>query len=423
MKIRPSIRIYFLAAMLFTGTATIGVLTVTAVNYFFSGMDMAMTEFLRLQATGLPLGENNAPLQLDDVTIAEKWEDLPRQIQENLNPDELMSNELLKKIDGVPVISKPKAGYFAMKVEADGKVRYISLLLLHMDSDEYFKDELPPFFYIIITGFAAIVFFAVVLMAVQRKISSPVERLRDWAKSLDKEQLTQPVPNFHYSELNSLAELIKSSLSSVQESLEREQRFLGYASHELRTPIAVTRTNAELLRKMITEEIAPEKQLAVLDRIERAGFTMTYLTETLLWLNRQEGKSLPSHSFVVGELVQQIESDLHYLLQSKEVEVHVSVDESELVLPEGLCRIVMANLIRNAFQHTQQGKVEIEQLGNRFSIVNHSYNSPHEQDDLGFGLGLELTQRLITQYGWQYQTIKSNDGWRVDVVLEISTDL
>ncbi|WP_244225164.1 histidine kinase dimerization/phospho-acceptor domain-containing protein [Vibrio aquaticus] len=62
--------------------------------------------------------------------------------------------------------------------------------------------------------------------------------------------------------------------------------FLGYASHELRTPIAVTRNNSELLCKMISKGIPSEKQLVVLDRIERAGFTMTDLTETLLWLNQ-----------------------------------------------------------------------------------------------------------------------------------------
>ncbi|MGR5142307.1 sensor histidine kinase [Photobacterium sp. DNB23_23_1] len=418
MRIRPSIRIYFLVAMLLTGTVTIGVLTVTAVRYFFSGMDSAMTEFFRSQVSELPLGEKNTPLQMDELTIASKWEDLPQQIQDNWHADDLDPGQLHKKIGGTAIFSPPEFGYFVMKVVREEQVRFISLVLDDFETHKRLNEEVPPFFYIILTGLAAIVFFALVLLVVQRKISSPVERLRDWAKLLDKEQLTQPVPNFHYSELNSLAGLIKSSLSSVQESLEREQRFLGYASHELRTPIAVTRTNSELLRKMITKQIAPDKQLEVLDRIDRAVFTMTDLTETLLWLNRHEGKVLPSRSLKVGELITQIESELHYLLQGKLVDVHISVDETEMVLPEGLYRIVMTNLIRNAFQHTHHGEVVIEQNGNQISIVNHNFNAPKVQDDLGFGLGLELTQRLISQYGWQYHTIQSNDGWRVEVVFD-----
>lgn len=92
-----------------------------------------------------------------------------------------------------------------MKVVRNEEVRFISLVLDDLDDNKRLNEEVPPFFYIILTGFAAIIFFAVVLIVVQRKISSPVEKLRDWAKSLDKDQLTQPVPNFHYSELNSLA--------------------------------------------------------------------------------------------------------------------------------------------------------------------------------------------------------------------------
>lgn len=415
MKIRPSIRLYFLVAMLFVGSATIGVLTITGIHYFFAGLDTAMTEFMRAQATELPLGENDAPVQFDDVTLAAKWEDLPIEIQQNLNPEELIPNELLKRIDGVPIISEPEAGYFAMKVIVDGETRYISLLLKQMDMNDKFENEPPPFIYIIFIGLGAIVFFFIALILVQRKIASPVEELKDWAKALDKELLTQPVPNFHYSELNALGELIKSSLSSVQESLEREQRFLGYASHELRTPIAVTRTNSELLRKMITKQLPAEKQLEVLDRIERAGFTMTDLTETLLWLNRQEGKSLPSYPVSLGKSIQQIVGELGYLLQGKSVEVTTTVDQTTLELPEGLCRIVISNLIRNAFQHTENGIVEITQAGDTLSIVNRNTEPKIGRDDLGFGLGLELTQRLIAQYGWTYQTQQSSEGWRVDV--------
>ncbi|MGR5413099.1 sensor histidine kinase [Vibrio astriarenae] len=421
MKIRPSIRLYFLLAMLFTGIGSITVMTVSAVNYFFSGMDIAMTGLLRSQAMEIPLGENDTPRKINELTIAAKWEDLPQVIQDNIEYDALVPNQLLKNVDGIPVLSPPKFGYFAMKVEDSGNVRYVSISLKHMDDKgDLPHEEVPPFMYIVFTGIGAIVVFAAVLLFVQRKIATPVEQLRGWAKDLNKDQLTRPVPNFHYSELNSLAELIQSSLSSVQEGLEREQRFLGYASHELRTPIAVTRTNSELLRKMITKGIPSEKQLAVLDRIERAGFTMTDLTETLLWLNRQEGKSLPSKAVLIGELTKQIESELHYLLQGKSVEVNVNTDGTELMLPEGLCRIVVTNLIRNAFQHTQSGVVEIVQKGCKLSIVNHNLDAHSEPNDLGFGLGLELTERLIKQSMWEYFSGKKDNCWRSTVVFEPS---
>ncbi|KLN63812.1 MULTISPECIES: sensor histidine kinase [Vibrio] len=413
MKIRRSLRLYFLFAMLLTGTLTILAMSGVAVSYFFSGLDLAMNGFMRTQAYQIQLVDDN-PVKFNDLTVARHWQDLPQPIQDNLNPDDLVINEVLKKIVGIPLIEPPKAGYFAMKMEHHGDVRYASMLLVN---NEFSPGEMPQFVYIIFTALTAIAAFSLIIVAFIRSVSTPVEELKGWAKSLDNEKLSQPIPEFDYSELNTLAEIIKSSLSSVQEGLEREQRFLGYASHELRTPIAVTRTNAELLRKMIVRRLEQEKQLEVLERIERAGYTMTDLTETLLWLNRQDDKTLPFDDLVIGELIVQIDHELEYLLQGKEVSVSINVDEAMFSLPHGLCRIIITNLIRNAFQHTYQGEVTIEQSGTRVIITNHNISPGDIKDELGFGLGLELTERLIKQYGWYYENRVMDSGYRVELVL------
>ncbi|MDE3896601.1 MULTISPECIES: sensor histidine kinase [Vibrio] len=418
MKIRRSLRLYFLFAMLLTGSLTIIAMSGVAVSYFFSGLDMAMTGFMRTQAYQVELTDST-PVKINDLTVARRWQDLPQPIQDNLNPNELVLNEVLKKVVGVPLIESPKAGYFAMKMEHKGDVRYASVLFL---DNEFSPGEMPQFIYIVFVAIAAILAFSLILIAFIRSVSTPVEELKDWAKSLDKEKLSQPIPGFDYSELNTLAEIIKSSLSSVQEGLEREQRFLGYASHELRTPIAVTRTNSELLKKMILKKLDEDKQLEVLERIERAGYTMTDLTETLLWLNRQEDKTLPFSDLVIGDLITQIDHELEYLLQGKEVKVSIKVDATQHSLPHGLCRIIITNLIRNAFQHTYQGEVIIEQSGSRLVITNHSVSQGDREEELGFGLGLELTERLINQYGWFYDNSTTDLGRRVELHFSLPDD-
>ena len=50
MKIRPSLRIYVLLAILVTGVTTILVLSALSVNYFVSGMDIAMRGSMIAQA-------------------------------------------------------------------------------------------------------------------------------------------------------------------------------------------------------------------------------------------------------------------------------------------------------------------------------------------------------------------------------------
>ncbi|MFA0697735.1 sensor histidine kinase, partial [Vibrio sp. 10N.222.49.C9] len=71
------------------------------------------------------------------------------------------------------------------------------------------------------------------------------------------------------------------------------------------------------------------------------------------------------------------------------------------------------NLIRNAFQHTYHGEVEIKQIGKELQINNYNLTDNGSEQELGFGLGLELTERLIKRYGWHYENITLHSGMNV----------
>ncbi|UPR50343.1 HAMP domain-containing histidine kinase [Vibrio cyclitrophicus] len=412
MKIRPSLRIYVLMAILVTGVTTILVLSALSINYFISGMDVAMRGSMIAQAQQ-EVVKPGKPITNQEFTVATQWSDLPQGIQTYIEQSNVELNVISKRVLGKSVFAPPKEGYFVMKVMKGDEVRYVSAVF-DQKQDHFLEDKaLPHFLTIFMTALAAIVLFFAILVLILRKVASPVEQLKNWAKSLDKDNLNEPTPDFHFSELNTLANIISESLSSVQSSLEREQKFLGYASHELRTPIAVTRTNSELLEKLIQKGKSPEKQLEVIDRIKRAGFTMTDLTETLLWLTRQEDKDLPLQSIHLGELLQQINHDLSYLLNGKAVVVNLERDDTQCQLPVGLTRIVLTNLIRNAFQHTGSGIVDMVQVGSKVTIANHNTDGTVEDNHLGFGLGLELTEKLLAQYQWQYHNQELAGGREV----------
>ena len=405
--------------MIITGITTVSIMSVVSFNYFVTGLDFSMSRTMRNQAFKVNISDGN-PAFINDFVIATRWIDLPQKIQKNFNPAQLVDGEILKIIDGNPLFSKPKSGSFVLKSSVNGETRYISAMFIHNDemNDQPLDNELPPFVYLFMIGFIAMCLFALVPYIILRKVARPIEALMVWTKKLDKKQLTQSIPDFHYSELNSLANIVQSSLLSVQESLDREQQFLGYASHELRTPIAVSRTNAELLRKMVEKGISVEKQLQVIDRIERAAFNMTDLTETLLWLNRNIDKTIPLKTVSIGALTQQLFEELTYLLTGKLVEVKIETDSTTLQLPEALCRIIINNLIRNAFQHTTEGIINIKQIGNQLTITNQESIGTEGTNELGFGLGLELTERLVKQYQWQYKNVPLELGHFVEIVFK-----
>lgn len=275
-----------------------------------------------------------------------------------------------------------------------------------------------------------------------KRAARPVHRLGQWARQLNADNLDQSIPDFVYPDLNAFAERVQGSLSSAHQALLREQTFLRHTSHELRTPISVIRNNVELLHKLQQKQKASasstsgpldiqqasaamshdwsSKMEAALNRIDRASLTMKDLTETLLWLSREEVETLPTQTFDLAAMLTELTESLRYLIQTKTIHLTLTTAPCVTTQPEGATRIILGNLIRNAFQHTHTGRVEIQQQG--LTVTIHNQNDATEsapslntcppntlkpedikpEENLGFGLGLTLTQRLTERLNWDY---------------------
>lgn len=115
--------------------------------------------------------------------------------------------------------------------------------------------------------------------------------------------------------------------------------------------------------------------------------------------------------------------DLSYLLTGKQVDVNIKTDKSVSTIPATALHIVLGNLIRNAFQHTQCGKVTITQSGNHLSIINVNADedelrqSGEAENQLGYGLGLELVKRVTAKLGWEYTQHITPTGCEVSITL------
>jgi signal transduction histidine kinase len=155
----------------------------------------------------------------------------------------------------------------------------------------------------------------------------------------------------------------------------------------------------------------------VMDRIDRASLNMQYLTETLLWLSRQEMQTLPCKVLELDKLLEELVDEMSYLLDRKEVSLQVDTTPCTTQLPEFPVRIVLGNLIRNAFQHTWEGCISIKQEGSTVIVFNPQSPAGVEQHELGFGLGLQLTIRLTDKLGWKYVDDSTADTHHVSVVL------
>ncbi len=408
MKKRISLRMLIALSVLILGSVVIVAFSILSAKYFINGMDVSMMESMKSIAR-FAEPEDGMPVQLGEFTVTTRWEDLPEELQTHLQRPSSVDEPFVQKIIQPSYLSPPQAAFFAMDINIAGKQRYVSAILtkkevvMPQSGIEYFQ----MIFY---TCMGALAILVTILVVLQRRLTGPLRDLTNWAKLLTVDKCHDVLPDFGFSDLNSMAQIIQNSVISVEDSLKRERQFLSYASHELRTPISVTKSNIALLQRFFREEHPIEKQKKVADRIERAINTMTQLTETLLWIHREEGRETERHPTNVGSLIKNICEDLQYIVASRDVSVKLDVDGDSIVLPETLCSIVITNLIRNAFQHTHHGSVDIEQKGGIVIISNFNTHKSNPKQELGFGLGLRLTEQLVARYGWGYDVDKHDNG-------------
>ncbi|WDP88844.1 MAG: HAMP domain-containing histidine kinase [Desulfobacter sp.] len=268
-------------------------------------------------------------------------------------------------------------------------------------------------------GFIVLIFLLIRLLF--KKVAGSVLLLSDWAVNLNPEDLEQPRPRFKFREIDELGGLIETAVRDLHQALIREHRFLRHASHELRTPIAVLRTNMDLLDKLNPKPSPMEK--TVYQRMGRALDNMHTLTETLLWLSRKEENMPDPEDLDMGELVAELVNEYRPFLAGKEVELTLESQRALAVLPRAACRMALGNLIRNAFQYTDRGNINI-QVRERAVVIFNNHGTGQENgqsSDYGFGLGLSLVAQICRKLDLEYENRAVAGGRRASVSWAAST--
>ncbi|XLZ72299.1 HAMP domain-containing sensor histidine kinase [Massilia sp. SR12] len=221
-------------------------------------------------------------------------------------------------------------------------------------------------------------------------------------------------------EIGALAGALDDALARVADFIEREQHFTRDASHELRTPLAVIEGAAFLL----AAHPMPPQAAQQLQHIRSAATQMTQTVDTLLALAREDlARQAPAHDTLAATqppsppvallpLVESTVVQLAHLLDGKPVEVDVALaPQASFSVPPAALRIVLANIIGNAFQHTQSGCVRVAFADGVLAVSDDGPGiDPAIQARLfeagvkgpasgGHGLGLSIARRLASRIG------------------------
>lgn len=244
---------------------------------------------------------------------------------------------------------------------------------------------------------------------ISRRITRRLEHLATTVAELDPDRMSGNWgPAAGKDEVGVVAAGLEAMTARLRAFIQRERSFTRDASHELRTPLAVIRSAGDqLVRQPELSELSRQHATLIRESTERLEQTVT----TLLALAREEHAG-GAEDVQLLPLIEQAVIDQSPRLDGKPVEVIVEVPPStRLASSPTVARILLANLVGNAFSHTKAGGVRIDTHEGRLRIANsfaqdNAKNScelgANRPNSDGFGFGLGIVRRLCGQLGLRF---------------------
>jgi two-component system OmpR family sensor kinase len=237
-----------------------------------------------------------------------------------------------------------------------------------------------------------------------RKSLSPVAAMTARARQISASTLHDRLPVMNTGdELGHLAGVFNELLARLDAAFEQQRQFIADASHELRTPVAIVRGEAELA--LSRDVRTPEELRASLHTIEEEMQGLQRIVEDLFLLARAHAgeRLLQPAELYLGELASESVRAARSLAARK----HITLTyEGSTDLPmrgdEALLKRLLLNLVDNAIKYTpESGRVAVTALQNGSADLA-AYSI--EVRDTGPGIPAEAQSRVFERF---YRTERS----------------
>ncbi len=279
-----------------------------------------------------------------------------------------------------------------------------------------------------------------------RRALAPVDQITGTANQITADRLSQriSVPNPD-DELGALARTLNRMIERLERSFAEVQRFTADAAHELRTPLAVIRNEAEVA---LRARRSPEEYGRVLENLLEEVNRLSQLAERLLFLSRQDAGLYPAEreEIATDVLLSEIVGNMQLVAQEKGITLEFGAGANtpcRIVSDSRLLRRLLYNLLDNAIKYTDPpGRVTVSGAvrAGAWSVLvaDTGAGIPPEHllhvferfyrvdpartgDGGGAGLGLAISQSIISTLGGTIQLESATGkGTTVRVELPIS---
>ncbi len=270
-----------------------------------------------------------------------------------------------------------------------------------------------------------------------RRSFRPVSAMAARAAELGASTLHGRLPIVADDELGELARVLNDLLDRLELSFEQQRRFMTDASHELRTPTAIVRTEADVT--LSRENRSEEDYRSSMHIVQGASRRLTRIVEDIFLLARADAGHLVMNARPVDlrALVRETVRSVKPIADDRgvRVELRAAADAPMQGDADLLDRLIL-NLLDNAIRHSPAGSAVEVSLATRpeeaeLSVVDHGPGIPDEAREhvferffrldasrardestltSGAGLGLSICRRIAELHGGRVVLAESSPG-------------
>ncbi|MCL5051323.1 MAG: HAMP domain-containing histidine kinase [Firmicutes bacterium] len=229
-------------------------------------------------------------------------------------------------------------------------------------------------------------------------------------------------------ELGELARTLKTTAIELATSRDAQRRLLSDVSHELRSPLARLQVALDLLE---SEELRKSNHWLMM---EKDILRLSRIIDSILWLSRLENgiAKLEREDVSLSAMLKELESDLVYENDVYAGRLQIPHEDLPVLATDPiLLRLILENLVRNAFQYgpddghvtviadvtKREVKIKVCDQGPGVDeskveelFVPFFRADPSRHHGAGVGLGLALCQRSSAVLGGHLEARNHPDG-------------
>jgi len=220
------------------------------------------------------------------------------------------------------------------------------------------------------------------------------------------------------------------ALKPVKSAWEQQKRFVADASHELRTPIAVIKTNMEVVGEDNSVTVGSQRKW--IDNVNEETDRMASLIDNLLYISKKDISNYEKYKTetAMNEFVDKAVAYIELIAKEKGLSVNRDLEPVEVHIPGSEITRLASILVENAIKYTDKGKIVITTrrdgtdavlsvkdsgIGIDYKDFDKIFERFYRVDESrtrgagGYGLGLSIARSICDSYNGKI-SVESEPG-------------